>query len=152
MDIKNIIKVINESRSLLQAIEKLGLSISGTSYDKLRKVIKDNDVSITHFLSSSEILSETNQKRGIPIEEILVEKSNYRNRASLKRRLVGEGLMEYICSTNTCHNTGEWMGRKMSLILDHINGVNDDNRIENLRLLCPNCNATLDTHCGKNKK
>jgi hypothetical protein len=37
----------------------------------------------------------------------------------------------------------------MSLILDHINGVNNDNRIENIRIVCPNCNATLDTHCGK---
>jgi hypothetical protein len=42
----------------------------------------------------------------------------------------------------------EWVGKKMSLILDHINGVNNDNRIEN-RIVCPNCNATLDTHCGK---
>jgi hypothetical protein len=39
----------------------------------------------------------------------------------------------------------------MSIILDHINGVHNDNRIENLRIVCPNCNATLDTHCGKNK-
>jgi uncharacterized C2H2 Zn-finger protein len=39
----------------------------------------------------------------------------------------------------------------MSLVLDHINGVRDDHRLENLRILCPNCNATLDTHCGRNK-
>jgi hypothetical protein len=44
------------------------------------------------------------------------------------------------------------MGKKMSLILDHINGINNDNRIENLRIVCPNCNATLDTHCRGNKK
>ena len=40
--------------------------------------------------------------------------------------------------------------KKMSLILDHINGIHNDNRIENLRIVCPNCNATLDTHAGKN--
>jgi len=45
----------------------------------------------------------------------------------------------------------EWNGKKMSLILDHINGVWNDDRIENLRIVCPNCNAYLDTHCGKNK-
>ena len=40
----------------------------------------------------------------------------------------------------------------MILIIDHINGVWNDNRIENLRLVCPNCNSQLETHCGKNKK
>jgi hypothetical protein len=37
----------------------------------------------------------------------------------------------------------------MALILDHINGVGDDNRVENLRIVCANCAATLDTHCGR---
>ena len=40
----------------------------------------------------------------------------------------------------------------MALILDHVNGVHDDNRLENLRIVCANCNATLDTHCGRNTK
>jgi ribosomal protein S27AE len=43
-----------------------------------------------------------------------------------------------------------WHGRRMSLILDHANGAHDDNRLANLRILCPNCNATLETHCGRN--
>jgi hypothetical protein len=38
----------------------------------------------------------------------------------------------------------------MALILDHINGIGNDHRIENLRVVCPNCAATLDTHCGRN--
>ena len=45
-----------------------------------------------------------------------------------------------------------WLGRPMSLILDHINGVSDDNRLENLRIVCPNCAATLDTHCGRRNR
>ncbi len=40
----------------------------------------------------------------------------------------------------------------MSLVLDHINGVRDDHRLENLRLVCPNCAATLDTHCGRKNR
>lgn len=40
----------------------------------------------------------------------------------------------------------------MSLILDHINGVADDHRLENLRIVCPNCAATLDTHCGRHNR
>jgi transposase-like protein len=40
----------------------------------------------------------------------------------------------------------------MGLILDHVNGVRDDNRLENLRIVCPNCAATLDTHCGRKNR
>ena len=51
-----------------------------------------------------------------------------------------------------CDQDENWKGKIMSLILDHKNGVNNDNRLENLQIVCPNCNATLPTHCrGKNK-
>ena len=48
-----------------------------------------------------------------------------------------------------CGQDEIWFGRRMSLILDHINGVGDDNRLENLRIVCANCAATLDTRCGR---
>jgi hypothetical protein len=65
----------------------------------------------------------------------------------LKRRLLRTGLIENRCAL--CGQGEDWRGRKMSLILDHINGVGNDHRIENLRIVCPNCAATLDTHCGR---
>jgi hypothetical protein len=74
--------------------------------------------------------------------DILIENSSY-SRASLKDRLYKEGLKKRECEL--CGQGEEWVGKKMSLILDHINGVNNDNRIENIRIVCPNCNATLDT-------
>jgi hypothetical protein len=66
----------------------------------------------------------------------------------LKKRLFAEGLKERKCE---CCGQGEiWQGRKMSLILDHVNGVGNDHRLENLRIVCPNCAATFETHCGRN--
>lgn len=82
-----------------------------------------------------------------PLTEILVAGSTY-NRGNLKRRLYDFGLKARRCEL--CGQDEDWRGRRMALILDHINGVADDNRLENLQIVCPNCAATLDTHCGRN--
>jgi hypothetical protein len=78
---------------------------------------------------------------------VLVEHSAY-DRGSLKRRLYAAGLKSPRCEL--CGQGELWRGKRMSLILDHVNGVHDDNRLENLRIVCPNCAATLDTHCARN--
>ena len=85
----------------------------------------------------------------IPLTEVLVVNSNY-SRGTLKQRLYAEGLKVRRCEL--CGQGEGWRGRSMSLILDHVNGIPTDNRIENLRIVCPNCAATLETHCGRNLK
>lgn len=77
----------------------------------------------------------------------MVERSTY-DRGKLKQRLYAAGIKARRCEL--CGLGEVWRDRHISLILDHINGVADDHRIENLRILCPNCAATLDTHCGRN--
>jgi hypothetical protein len=84
-----------------------------------------------------------------PIEEILVERSTY-SRNHLKDRLYAAGLKQPVCEL--CGQGELWRDRRMALILDHVNGVRDDNRLENLRIVCPNCAATLDTHCGRKNR
>ncbi len=82
----------------------------------------------------------------IPLDEVLVQGSRY-TRGTLKRRLYAEGIKQRRCEL--CGQGDEWLGRPMALILDHINGVRDDHRLENLQIVCPNCAATLPTHCGR---
>ena len=88
-------------------------------------------------------------KRAVPLADVLVRNSSY-SRATLKRRLFEEGLKDRRCEA--CGQGEVWRGRRMALILDHINGIPDDNRLENLRIVCPNCAATLDTHCGRKNR
>jgi len=97
-----------------------------------------------HFDPSA--AQHTGARRATPLEQILVEHSTYSRRA-LKARLYATGLKARACEL--CGQGESWNGRRMSLILDHVNGVGDDNRLENLRIVCPNCAATLETHCGR---
>jgi hypothetical protein len=79
-------------------------------------------------------------------DEIFCEGSRYTDRGRIKQRLIASGLPS-VCAL--CGNTGEWQGRPLTLQLDHINGVPDDNRRENLRLLCPNCHSQTETFTGR---
>jgi hypothetical protein len=83
----------------------------------------------------------------MPLAEVLVENSTY-SRGTLKRRLYSDGLKERRCEL--CGQDENWYGERMALILDHVNGVANDNRLENLQIVCANCAATLATHCGRN--
>ena len=82
----------------------------------------------------------------IPLEDVLVLGSTY-SRGKLKERLYESGLKHPVCEL--CGQGQTWKGRRMALILDHVNGDARDNRLENLQIVCPNCAATLDTHCGR---
>ncbi len=85
----------------------------------------------------------------LSLSAVLTERSSY-SRRTLKNRLYAEGLKQRQCEL--CGQSEHWHGRRMSLILDHINGAADDHRLENLRIVCPNCAATLETHCGRNAR
>src|SRR5690606_13629811 len=81
-----------------------------------------------------------------PIEELLTNKRTNSHR--LRKRLISEGLFEARC--NKCERT-EWNGLPIPLELEHIDGNNGNNLLENLKLLCPNCHAQTETYRGKNK-
>lgn len=86
------------------------------------------------------------QGKKIPIEEILVENSTYQTN-KLRKRLLKEGFKEHRCEV--CLLT-EWQGKEIPLELDHLNGCNNDHRLFNLRLICPNCHAQSENYRGKN--
>jgi len=113
----------------------------------LKKYVKKHDIDTCHFnLETKRIVVPRNIK---PLSELLTINSTI-DTTGLKHRLYKSGLKKEECEL--CGQGPIWMGKKMSLRLDHINGINNDNRIENLRIVCPNCDATLDTFSGKNIK
>jgi len=74
--------------------------------------------------------------------------SAHATRASVRKSILRKELIPYKCGI--C-GIQEWNGKKLSLHLDHINGINNDHRLENLRFLCPNCHSQTHTYTGRNK-
>jgi HNH endonuclease len=139
---------VASSRSISEALRKLGLRAAGHNYRTLRRLIERHGIATDH-MDPNWVLRGSRRPTKIPLDEILVAGSHY-NRQHLKNRLYEAGLKQRRCEL--CGQQETWHGRPMSLILDHVNGIATDNRLENLRIVCPNCNATLDTHCGRQNR
>jgi hypothetical protein len=132
-------ELIKDSINLSDVCRKLGFYKSYGNRQTIKKYIELYNIDISHFY----IPTPGGNKRS-ELKDILVVGSKY-SITNLKYRLYKEGLKNRECEL--CGQGEEWKGKHMSLIIDHINGINNDNRLENLRIVCPNCNATLDTHC-----
>lgn len=144
-------EIVLESKTIRQVLLAFNRNESASSYKVLNKKFKEWNINISHFLTRSEVAKQLfgeGKLKKATNDELFIENSIC-GRSSVKKRIIDDKLIEYKCFK--CGNTGEWMGEKITLILDHKNGVNNDNRIENLRFACPNCNSTLETHCQGSK-
>jgi Zn finger protein HypA/HybF involved in hydrogenase expression len=142
-------EAIAASLTVTEALRRLGMCPTGNAPKILRKYIAEWRIPIDHFdpdLARRRAL-ERARITARPLEDLLVRNSTARG-SKFKVRLYREGLKQPRCEL--CGQGETWRGRPMALILDHVNGDSRDNRLENLRIVCPNCNATLDTHCGSN--
>jgi hypothetical protein len=142
-------EAVSQSRSFTEALRRLGMRPAGGNHATLRRYVNEVwCIPTAHFAPYAGRRAGL-RRDPIPLASVLVAESTY-SRGSLKRRLFEEGLKQRRCEL--CGQGEEWQGRRMSLILDHVNGVADDHRLENLQIVCPNCAATLDTHCGRNAR
>lgn len=137
---EHFIQIVQNSNSIKEVVQKCGYSNnSGKSSAIIKKRIQQLNISISHFKKVENIIRSDN--------EIFIEDSPV-DQATLRRRYLQNKYTEYKCSI--CGQEPFWNGKELTLTLDHINGHNHDDRLENLRWVCPNCDRQLDTFAGKN--
>ncbi len=137
---------VRSSRSVAQVVTRLALRPGGNQ-SRLSQRIQSLALDTSHFMGQAwRRGSTTPSVPARPLTELLVVGLSVQTNR-LKKRLIEEGWREHRCES--CLRDS-WNGRPIPLELDHINGRRDDNRLANLRMLCPNCHAQTPTYRGRN--
>ena len=142
-----------ESYSYAEVLTKAGRKQGGGTQATLKKKIAEFEIDISHFTGqlwrnapNKQCDSKTHEK--YCLNEVFVKNSPVTQKV-LRGYVERHQIIEYKCEKCGCN--GQWQGGKISLEIDHIDGDNSNNLIENLRYLCPNCHALTETYRGRNK-
>lgn len=141
---------VKNSPSIRQVLQKLKLREAGGNYVQINNAIKDYGLNIKHFTG----MGWNKGMKGIgkpliPLNRILIKNSRFQS-YKLKRRLFKDNLKSPRCEE--CGWAKSSDDGRIPVEIDHVNGDRMDNRIENLRILCPNCHSLKSTHRGLNRK
>lgn len=139
-------KLVAKSKTYTQILAYFGMANKGGNFRTLKRRIAQEAVDDSH-VKKGRVVCYANLFNLIPLERVLVAGSTY-NRKLLKRRILEAGLVENRCQE--CGLGENWNGKPLVLQLDHINGDPVDNRIDNLRMVCPNCHSQQPTFAGRN--
>lgn len=146
---EQFVELLKKSSTISEVLFKLGYTVKGNSwgYSQVKRRMDDLNLDYSIFKGKSAVI-KTNKLNNIRKEDILKENCKHQ-RIVLRRYVIKNNLIPYKCAICGCT---EWQGKTLSLELDHINGINNDNRLENLRFLCPNCHSQTSTYGSRNQQ
>lgn len=146
---EQLIKAVSESKSYAMVMRKIGLIPAGGNYVQIINKVKFLKLDISHFTGKGwNVNLAFRPKVATPLLNLLVENSDYQSH-KLKLRLIKEGYKRPVCEI--CGWSKSSPDGRIPIELDHVNGNHKDNRLVNLRILCPNCHSLQSTHRGRNK-
>ena len=145
---EQFVELLKKSSTISEVLFKLGYTTKGNSwgYSQIKRRMTDLNLDYSIFKGKSYLANKKPDK--ISEQDILRENCKHQ-RTVLRRYIIKNNLIQYKCAICGCT---EWQGKTLSLELDHINGINNDNRLENLRFLCPNCHSQTSTYGSRNQQ
>lgn len=136
---------VANSITIAEVLRSLGLSVSPGNYPPVKRRIQELNLEVSHLKGKSHGTSRVRKRS----TEDLLKVGGTISSSKLKTRLLKEELLENRCYS--CDLGPLWCEKPLSLQLHHVNGDPQDNRLENLRILCPNCHTQTSTFTGRNK-
>ncbi len=144
--IEDVKKAVADNKSVAGVLRQLGLRPIGGNYRTIRRLVSDNEIDISHFTGQGwNVGLAFKPKTGLSDQDIFIENSSYKCSWRLREHY------KRTTGINLCEKCGldSWQGEPIPLEIHHINGINTDNRLENLQLLCPNCHALTNYYRGR---
>ena len=146
---EQFVDLLKNSTAISEVLFKLGYTVKGNSwgYSQVKQRMTDLNLDFSIFKGKKSIYKNIVVKTVTP--EMVLKDNCKHTRTVLRRCILKHDLLPYKC--DICGIT-EWNNKTLSLELDHINGKNNDNRLENLRFLCPNCHSQTSTYGSRNQQ
>ena len=144
--IASVETAVLQNKSIAGVLRQLGLRPIGGNYRTIHRIIEENGIDTSHFTGQGwNVGLAFKPQKSICDEDVFVINSNYKCSWRLRERY------KKVTGIEKCENCGldSWLGKNIPLEIHHINGINTDNRLNNLRLLCPNCHALTDNYRGR---
>jgi predicted RNA-binding Zn-ribbon protein involved in translation (DUF1610 family) len=149
---EKLVSLVKESSSIAELLRKLEIYTVGGNRNSLMKRLRQEQIDLSHIatgLDNNKGRKFGPSKFALLDEEVFI-KNSQTSRAVVRKKVIKKNLISYNCAI--CGLKDFWNNKPIAFVLDHINGIPNDHRLENLRFLCPNCNSQTDTFCGRNHK
>lgn len=143
---EELLNAVEAGGSISDVIRRIGLNPKGANFSHVKHHMNRLGVDVEPLKNST--INRPGYKH-YSDAEVFIENSSYRSNEGIKKRLISNGTKKREC--DKCQLT-EWNGEPIPLELEHVNGIPNDNRVENLSFLCPNCHAQTPTYRGRNYK